>query len=136
MKSQNTKSANANTTDAVDRFVAQLEHPRTAEIQAIRGIILGADSRIQESIKWNAPSFFIAEHFATMKLRPAETVQVVFHTGAKVKAAPAAITISDPLGLLQWVAQDRCIATFTDINDVVAKRDALRSIVQQWIEQM
>lgn len=123
------------TTD-VDSFMAQLDHPRKAEIEAIRAIILGADPRIQESIKWNAPSFSIGEHFATLKLRPSTTVQVVFHTGAKVKRNSTAMTIDDPLGLLKWAAPDRCVVRFTGEGEIEARRGTLVSIVKQWIAQM
>lgn len=124
------------TSNDVSRFIAQLEHPRKAEIEAIRAIILGADPRIQESIKWNAPSFSIAEHFATLKLRPTETVQIVFHTGAKRKPDSTAIVIGDPSGLLKWAAPDRCVATFADMQDIEARRSWLVTIVKQWIEQI
>lgn len=120
----------------VDGFMAQLDHPRKAEIEAIRAIIRGADQRIHESIKWNAPSFSIGEHFATLKLRPGATVQVVFHTGAKVKPGATAIAIDDPSGLLKWAAPDRCVATFADMRDIQARRGALVAIVRQWIAQL
>jgi len=121
---------------AVDDFMARLEHPLKAEIEAVRAIILGADPRIQESIKWNAPSFSITEHFATFKFRPLETVQVVFHTGAKVRPAGTAIEIDDPAGLLKWAAPDRCVATFSGMQDIKSRETELVAIVQQWIEQM
>jgi hypothetical protein len=119
----------------VDDFMASLEHPLKAEIEAIRKIILDADTRIQESIKWNAPSFFITEHFATLKLWPPETVQIVFHRGAKIKDDGKQVVIDDPSNLLKWVTRDRCLATFLDIKDVEAKRTAINAIVKQWIEQ-
>jgi hypothetical protein len=131
-----TTSGRRTATPNVDAFMAQLDHPRKAEIEAVRAIIHGADPMIQESIKWNAPSFSMAEHFATFKLRPLGTVQVVFHTGAKVKATPSALVIDDPAGLLQWAAPDRCVATFSDMHDITAKQSALVAIVQQWIAQL
>lgn len=125
-----------NSTNEVNEFMARLEHPLKAEIEAVRALILGADKRITESIKWNAPSFYITEHFATFKLRPSETVQVVFHTGAKVKANVTAMQISDPSGLLTWAAKDRCVATFSDMKDIKSKKTAFTAIVEQWIKQM
>lgn len=134
-----TKPTNvARMTDAhdVNAFMARLEHPLKAEIEAVRAIILGADPRIRESIKWNAPSFSVTEHFATFKLRPLETTQVVFHTGAKRKPVVTAIAIDDPAGLLKWVAEDRCVATFADMQHITATTPMLVAIVQQWLEQM
>lgn len=140
MVDRNTKATKAagsvNSPNEVHEFMAGLEHPLKAEIEAVRALILGADQRIQESIKWNAPSFYIEEHFATFKLRPMETIQVVFHTGAKVKAKITAMEISDPSGLLKWAEKDRCVATFSDMNDIESKQTALITIVKQWIAQM
>jgi hypothetical protein len=122
--------------DDVGAFLEQLEHPRKAEVELLRAIILSADPRIQESVKWNAPSFALDEHFATFKLRPVETVQLVLHTGAKVRPAPAPMAIDDPGGLLAWAAPDRCLITFADLNDIRSKQAALVAILQQWIAQL
>jgi hypothetical protein len=116
-------------------YIAALDHPRKAEIEAVRGLILGADPRVREEVKWNAPSFFIDEHFATFKLRPTSTVQVVLHTGAKVRPDAGPVTVDDPAGLLTWAAPDRCLATFRDAADVEARGDAFVSIVRRWIAQ-
>ncbi len=114
----------------------RLQHPLKAEILAVREIILGADARIHESIKWNAPSFSILEHFATFNLRPKDVVQVVFHTGAKVKSDATRMEVRDPAGLLKWVAKDRCIAIFTDRVDIDTRKAAFKAIVKQWVKQL
>ena len=120
----------------VNEFMAGLEHPLKPEIEALRAIILGADKRIQESIKWNAPSFYIDEHFATFKLHPTQTIQVVFHRGAKAKDNSAEMKIGDPSGLLKWAASDRGVATFSSMSDIQAKKAALVDIVQRWINNL
>lgn len=127
--------AGANNTNEVNDFMAKLEHPLKAEIEAVRAIILGSDKRINESIKWNAPSFYLNEHFATFNLRSLEAIQVVFHTGAKARADIAALKIDDPSGLLKWAAKDRCVATLSGVQDIRSKKSALVSIVKQWIKQ-
>lgn len=122
--------------NTVDAFLTKLDHPLKAEIMAVRTLILGVDKRIQESVKWNAPSFYIEEHFATFKLRPLETLQVVLHTGAKVKSNRRAFDIDDPSGLLKWVAQDRALITLTNLQEIRTHKAALTTIVKQWIAQM
>ena len=129
-------TAKQNHSDKVDAFMSKLEHPLKTEIEALRKIILAANEGVREEIKWNAPSFYITEHFATFKLRPIQTVQIVFHTGAKVKKQSSAIAINDPSGLLEWVAKDRCLATFSDLHDVQAKQTSITDIVRQWIQQL
>jgi hypothetical protein len=90
---------------------------------------------VLEDVKWNAPSFYITEHFATFDLRSRDTVRVVFHTGAKVKPNAKAIAIDDLAGMLKWAAKDRCVATLKDMKDVRAKKAAFVSVVRQWIMQ-
>jgi len=130
------KVAGSVASGGVDAFMSGLDHPRKTEIEALRKIILGVDRRIEESIKWNAPSFAIGEHFVTFKLRPVESVQIVFHTGAKAKPRAGAIAIDDPGALLAWAAPDRCIATLTSLSDIRAKKSALVAIAKQWIAHL
>lgn len=120
----------------VEALLAGLDHPLKPEIEAVRALILGADARIAEDVKWNAPSFLVDEHFATFKLRPASTVQVVFHTGAKKRPDAKKVEIDDPGGWLSWAAPDRCLATFADMAEVERRGDALVTVVRQWLAQM
>ena len=124
----------ADTTAAVDAFLAALSHPHKDAIEAIRQAILGADPSIREGVKWNAPSFRTAEYFATVNLRAKEGVLVVMHLGAKVRELPAGgMKIEDPEGLLRWLAKDRAVITFADRGDVKRKQQAFVSVVRQWI---
>jgi hypothetical protein len=119
----------------VDAFLASLEHPFKPEILALRQVILGADPRIAESVKWTAPSFYTSEHFATMQLRAKDGVQVILHLGAKPRdTATAGIAIDDPQALLTWLAKDRASATFGDLQDIETKRAAFANIIRQWVE--
>lgn len=118
----------------VEEFLGALRHPLKPEIEAVRRIILGADDRIGEVIKWNAPGFHTGEHFTTFNLRATDSIQVIFHLGAKVKDnSTLGLQIRDPEGLLKWLAKERCIATLSDMRDIEARGTALSSIVRQWI---
>ena len=111
--------------------MAVLEHPHKAAVGAIRQAILGADRSIREGIKWKAPSFRTTEYFATTHLRAKVGVGIVLHLGAKVRATPT-VSIDDPGGLLEWLAKDRAMVTFTGVEDVRAKESALQRVVRQW----
>lgn len=101
---------------------------------ALCALIRGADARVTESIKWNAPSFAITSHFATLRAQPA-LLQVVLHTDATPRGKVRAITVDDPEGLLTWAAKDRALATFTDAADVKRRGSAFVAIVRAWIAQ-
>jgi hypothetical protein len=123
----------AATPDDVDAFLASLEHPRKAEILALRRIILGADPRIVEGIKWNAPSFRTSEWFATFHLRAKAGVQLILHLGAKKSDASPRQSIADPAALLEWLADDRGTVKFRDLDDIDAKRSAFAELIREWI---
>ena len=117
----------------VDAFVAASKHPLKREIDAVRAVIRGADKRIHESIKWNAPSYSVGEHFATFHLRRPDAVMIVFHTGAKKRTRAAKVVIDDSSSLLTWLAKDRATVALSTMTEIRAKRRALAALVKQWI---
>ena len=119
----------------VDEFMSSLKHPQVEAIQAMRKAIVGADSRIAEGVKWNAPSFRTSEYFATTHLRMKEGVGLILHYGAKVRDMPS-IPIDDPERLLTWLAKDRAVVAFKGLDDVIARTPALQGIVRQWIRNV
>jgi hypothetical protein len=120
----------------VDAFVAASKHPLKREIDALRAMIRGADKRIHESIKWNAPSYSAGEHFATFHLKRPDAVTIVFHTGAKKRIRASKVVIDDRSGLLTWLAKDRATVTLADMTEIRAKRRAFAALVKQWIDAL
>jgi len=124
----------ASAPESVETFLASLEHPFKQEILSLRQIILGADPRIAEGIKWNAPSFHTSEYFATFQLRAKDGVQVILHLGAKTRAtATTGIELADPDALLEWLAKDRASVKFRDSKDIDAKRSAFAKVLREWL---
>lgn len=119
---------------AVDAFLATLDHPYKAELVALRQLILDADPQIGEGIKWHAPSFHTTEYFATFHLRAKDGVQLILHLGAKVRdTAVTGLHVPDPAGLLTWLANDRASVTFSDLAEINAKRIAFQELVRAWL---
>jgi hypothetical protein len=67
--------------DPVGEFLDKLRHPERRLIDAVRGVIAAAAPSAVEQVKWNAPSFAMTEHFATLNLRAKRGIQVVLHLG-------------------------------------------------------
>jgi hypothetical protein len=123
--------------EAVEKFLRELDHPLKPVVEAVRRTILGANPNIGEGIKWNAPSFHFKEYFATAGLRSKDFVHVIFHKGAKFKDnCGKRVQIRDPKGMLEWLANERCAVKFFDLRDIKKKERALQDIVKQWIKQM
>ncbi len=122
----------ADTTEAVDAFMASLDHPFKTEMEAVRRIILGVHPSIAEGIKWNAPSFRTVEYFATFHLREKVGFSVVLHLGARARDGARPV-IADPTGLLRWLGKDRAIVRFAEPADIESQRAAFAAVVTQWI---
>ena len=110
---------------SVDEFMAALDHPYKAEVQAVREIILGVHPDITEQVKWNAPSFSYKGYLATFTLHRREYAMLIFHDGA---------TLDDQDGLLEGDYPDRRMVYFHSLGDVAAKRPRLESAIREWIE--
>jgi hypothetical protein len=131
------EAATPQTDPVVVEFLRELDHPLKSEIEAVRQIILGVDASIREGIKWNGPSFRTAEYFATLFLRATDRVQLIFHKGAKVKDnSTKEMQITDPNGLIEWLAKERCRITVGAGKEIAKNRPGLETIVREWIAQM
>jgi hypothetical protein len=121
---------------AVLALLAGLQHPHKGGIEALRRQILALDAHISEDVKWNAPSFKLTDHFATFRLHPPKHIQLILHTGAKVKRPAKAFTIDDPAGLLQWPAPDRAVLTLASDAELHLHMDQVVQLIRQWMAQL
>ncbi len=134
LKAKSVKAKPAKTSnDAVGAFMRDLDHPLKADIESVRKLVLGANPAITEGVKWNSVSFRKADWFATINLRSRDTLQLVFHTGAKAKDNPE-MKIPDPNGLIKWLAKDRCLVTLGSGKALKGTTGGFKAIVQAWLK--
>jgi hypothetical protein len=112
-------------TQKVEDYLRTTNHPFKDEMAAVRDIILGANGKISERIKWNAPSFFYRADMAAVNPHTIKFLQVVF-------IFPKGL-VYDRTGLLQGDYKDRRIARFNDMDDVLSKQAALQQVVNDWV---
>jgi hypothetical protein len=118
----------------VEEFLAELVHPRKAEILEVRNAILGTNPAITEQVKWNAPSFCInGDDRITFRLQPHDVVDLIFHRGAKARDNTDDLTVLDETGLVRWLSSDRGIVEFEDAADVQAKLPAVVALTDRWM---
>jgi hypothetical protein len=113
-------------------FMAALDHPLKADIEIVRKLILSVSPEISDGVKWNSLSFQKSDWFATVNLRSKNVIQLVFHTGAKVKDNPE-LKIPDESGLLLWLAKDRALVTLGNGKTLKTNAKAFVAIVKAWI---
>jgi len=122
-------SKHARKTPEVDVFMAKLDHPLKAEVQAVREIIRGVSGGVTEQIKWSAPSFSYSDvgYIATFNLRDTKRVHLIFHNDAIA-------SVSSPL--FEGDYKDRRMAYFAGMADIESKREALAAAVRDLIALM
>lgn len=124
-------AAGSKATPSVEELLAGLDHPLRDDIDALRQLIRSAVDGVQESVKWNSPSFALGEHFATLRLTGKVPLQLILHLGAKKSALPAG-AVADPDALLRWLGPDRACIDFERPGDVQRRSAALHAILRQW----
>jgi hypothetical protein len=107
----------------------RLEHPLKAEVEAVRAIILGANRKVAERVKWNSPSFYYQQDIAAFHLRPRDYVHVVF-------VFPQGTMPSDRFGFLEGDYKDRRMARFRDMTDIQANKAGLVRLVNHCVRAM
>ncbi len=114
-----------NVNPEVDAWFESYANPQKPLVQAVREVILTADDRITEAIKWKAPTFMYRGNLASFYPRSKQHVSLMFHQGA---------ALPDPDGLLDGEGDTSRVAKFTSAEDLDGKSDALRGLVAAWIE--
>jgi len=89
-------------------------------VKALRKIIISADKRLKERIKWNAPSYYFIEDLVTFGPIRKEKMVLVFHH-------PSVVKINSPV--LEGNYKDRRLFWFNSLNEIEsAKKELVNSI--------
>jgi uncharacterized protein YdhG (YjbR/CyaY superfamily) len=68
----------------VDAWLKKYDNPMKDVVVRIREIILAADPRIEEAIKWQAPTFMFKGNLASFFPKSKQHASLMFHLGAKI----------------------------------------------------
>ncbi len=117
------------THQTVDDYLAAQSPAARAEVEALRSLVMDADPRLVEIVKWNSPSYTLdGEDRLTVNVGRNDAVRLVLHRGvhqAETKGATSNFA-GDPEGLLTW---------HSDIRASLAAADAgrARDVVRAWL---
>ena len=109
----------------VDSWFAKYENPKKDVVLRVREIVLAADPRIEETIKWQAPTFMYKGNLASFYPKSKEHASLMFHIGAKI---PGTHKRLEGTGDTSRVMK---IATVADANK--AKPDLVK-LVKAWCD--
>lgn len=111
------------TNPAVDAWFETYDNPMKPAVQLVREVILGADPRITESIKWQAPTFEYLGNIASFYPKSRGHVSLMFHQGAVIPGEHP---------LLEGRGATSRTAKFAGLDDVEAKRADLEAVIRAW----
>jgi len=101
----------------------KLDHPLKEAMMRVREIILGADARMEESIKWSAPTFAYGGNLASFQPKAKKFISLMFHRGSEIPGKHP---------LLEGDAALVRIARFANLEDVENKNSDLEAVVHDW----
>jgi hypothetical protein len=110
---------------AVDAWMARYDNPLKQLVERVREIVLGADDRIGETIKWSAPTFVYKGNLATFQPRAKQYVTLVFHDGASIPGTHP---------LLEGDGERGRSARLLDARMIEDRRGELEAIVRAWCD--
>jgi hypothetical protein len=68
----------------VEEWFAGYENPQKEVLLFMREVILAADERIEEAIKWKSPTFVYKGNIASFNPRAKKHASLMFHAGASI----------------------------------------------------
>ena len=101
-------------------------------VEILRSLIVEADPRLSENIKWNSPNFSLdGQDLLTINVGRGDEVRLVLHRGTEIaenKDAASTFT-GDPGGVLTWHSDIRASMPVPESDAV----DDARAIVLAWV---
>jgi hypothetical protein len=109
----------------VDAWFDRYDNPQKSLVMAVRDVVLEADPRVAECIKWQAPTFTYRGNIASFFPRARKHVSLMFHTGAE---------LPDPGHILEGEGTTSRSLKVVDSDDLADKAPALQGLVRSWID--
>ena len=109
----------------VDAWFARYVNPMKDVVERIRAIVLAADPRIDECIKWQAPTFAYKGNLASFFPRSKQHASLMFHTGAQIPGKHA---------LLAGTGATSRVMKLGSVADANAAKAGIERIVRAWCD--
>jgi hypothetical protein len=109
----------------VDAWFAKYDNPKRDVVQRVRELILAADPRISECIKWQAPTFVYEGNLASFFPKSKQHASLMFHQGASIPGRHPRFEGGGETGRMM---------KFTDVADADAAKADLVRVVKAWCD--
>ena len=122
------KKAKSTDQEQVNEWMKKLDPEMKPAIDAVRKIIKTAGPKLNERIKWNAPSYYYKEDIVTFgPVRSKDKVILVFHHPNIVKIRSA---------LLEGDHKDRRLVYFNSLSEIKSGKKELERIIDESVKMM
>jgi len=109
----------------VESWLARYENPMKDVVLRMRDIILGADPRLGECIKWQAPTFTYEGNLASFYPKSKQHASLMFHIGARIPGRHPRLEGSGDTSRVMKVGS---------VAEADAARKDLERIVRAWCD--
>ncbi len=109
----------------VDAWLEHYDNPLKPLVMRVREIMLSADSRIGEVIKWSTPTFVYEGNLASFQPRAKQFVSLLWHQGATIPGAHP---------ILEGGGDTARYTRLTDADAIEAARPELEAVVRAWCD--
>jgi uncharacterized protein YdhG (YjbR/CyaY superfamily) len=107
----------------VDAWFGRYDNPMKEVVQRIRDIVLAADERIEECIKWQAPTFTYLGNLASFFPKSKQHASLMFHMGARIPGRHPRLEGSGSTSRVMKIGS---------VAEANAARKDIERIVQAW----
>ncbi len=114
-----------NVAQEVEDWLAAYDNPQKELVAAVREVILRADARVGECIKWQAPTFTYKGNIASFFPKARKHASLMFHKGA---------IIPGEFPNLQGDGKEARSIKIHDLDDLAAKSAELQAIIRAWCD--
>lgn len=109
----------------VDAWFARYENPMKDVVERIREIILNADPRMDECIKWQAPTFAYKGNLASFYPKSKQHASLMFHVGAQIPGTHE---------LLEGTGSTSRVMKLGSVAGANAAKAGIEKIVRAWCD--
>ncbi len=110
---------------AVSAWFSRYDNPMKDVMQRVREVILAADPRMDECIKWQAPTFTYRGNLASFFPKAKAQASLMFHEGARIPGKHPRLEGTAELGR---------VMRFSTLGQVDSAKDELERVVRAWCD--
>ena len=108
----------------VEAWLDRYDNPMKDVVLRMRDIVLDADPRVDECIKWQAPTFTYKGNLASFYTKSKDHASLMFHIGARIPGS---------YPRLEGTGDTSRVMKIGSVEEAEAARPELASIVRAWI---